>query len=429
LIILNKIFQRYRNQKGEGRGSIRIGRPRSFKNFGNNTYYRMLFSVSLLDVMHSFWSALSVLPAPPSSRGVFAYGTTATCSTQAFFAQLTTPIMLYMAALNTYFMLKIRYNVSDDRIEKYYEPWFHLIPILFWLITGITGLSLKIFNAIALPELGCWIAPFPVGCTYTDTCTRGYRIADLIDWYAWLFAYAWLFVCVIVVLVNGCLIYSAIRTQERRNASYLTSSLQLESSANVTSLTSTHSASNMLCSLPEFDFLEVAEEEPSKEVAIQQKESEVPSDGDFIVPKVETSTAPETTTPVTPATKDVSAAEKTAADAPTPRGRKERRRAAGRVNARRIRQSRTAAVQSSLYLGSALFTAVWIFLPWMGSKLMVEARTRFFFAFMVNIVSPSQGVFNLFVFVRLNYLHLRETHKEWGRLRCVYKTLFTVSEQ
>jgi hypothetical protein len=433
LIILNKIFQRYRQKRGQG-GSIRSGRPRSGKESGNNTYYRMLFSVSVLDVLHSIWCALSVLPAPPSSHGVFAYGTTATCSTQAFFVQLTTPIVLYMAALNMYFMLKIRYNVSDARIERYYEPWFHLIPLLFWFITGTVGLSLKIFNAIALPELGCWIAPYPVGCTRTDTCTRGYRIADLIDWYAWSFAYIWLFLCVLVVLVNGCLIYTAIRKQEQRNAIYLASSLQMEGSANISSLSSSHSASKLLCSMPEFNFLE-EEEDASNEVAVKPAVSEAPSDGDFVVSLEETSNVivPETTSVTLPKTaKDTSssAAERGTMDDPAiPKRPKKgsssaRRREAGRVNARRIRQSRTAAVQSSLYLCSALFTAVWIFLPWMGSKLQVEARTRFFFAFMVNIVSPSQGVFNLFIFVRLQYLHLRETKKGWSRMRCVYQTLY-----
>jgi hypothetical protein len=238
-IIIYKIYLRYSQHKKKTSSNIVIGgsfrRSNHSSNGGMNTYFRMILGVSILDVMHSFWTALSVLPAPPSSGGVFAHGTTATCSAQGFFAQLTTPIVLYMATLNTYFMLKIRYNIADNVIVRRYEFWFHAIPIVFWLVTGFTGLSLKIFNAIALPmagcwaalpELGCWIAPYPGGCISTNTCTRGYKIAEYINWYAWSFSYIWLFLCVIVVLVNSILIYSTIRSQERRNASYFAAKLQ-----------------------------------------------------------------------------------------------------------------------------------------------------------------------------------------------------------
>jgi hypothetical protein len=87
--------------------------------------------------------------------------------------------------------------------------------------------------------------------------------------------------------------------------------------------------------------------------------------------------------------------------------------------AQAMKQSRTAAVQSTLYLSFALFSAVWGFLPWVGHELLVDAPVRFFFAFMLNIVTPSQGVFNLFIFVRLQYLHMRERNKDWSRLNCV----------
>ena len=99
------------------------------------------------------------------------------------------------------------------------------------------------------------------------------------------------------------------------------------------------------------------------------------------------------------------------------------RKSIGARSTQKVKQSRIAAVQSLLYVCSALFTAVWVFMPWVGTKLQVGAQWRFFFAFMVNIVSPSQGIFSLFVFVRLQYLRLRETNKEWSRLRCVKECL------
>jgi hypothetical protein len=431
-IIIYKIYLRYAQHKKKTSscpsnvvsGSFR--RSNQSSNGGMNTYYRMILGVSILDVMHAFWTAISVLPTPPSSGGVFAHGTTATCSAQGFFAQLTTPIVLYMATLNTYFMLKIRYNIADNVIVRRYEFWFHAIPIVFWLVTGFTGLALKIFNTIALPELGCWIAPYPRGCTFTNTCTRGFKIAEYIDWYAWSFAYIWLFLCVVVVLVNSVLIYSTIRSQERRNASYLAAKLQSGTMSNSKDAVAASLSSNTVsCSLPEFDF--VGEDNTSSQPEIQPVVDDeaivVPDSGDPNYQNCDVQKEPgdedillnddQKESPVTTTAPKATENINTLAVTPSSTGN----------NARKIRQamkqSRTAAVQSSLYLSFALFSAVWVFLPWMGSKLMVDAPVRFFFAFMVNIVSPSQGVFNLFIFVRLQYLHQREKNKDWSRWKCV----------
>jgi hypothetical protein len=56
--------------------------------------------------MYSFWAALSVLPAPPESGGVFAHGTVATCSTQAFFANGTAGIVLYIGDIEHLLLAK-----------------------------------------------------------------------------------------------------------------------------------------------------------------------------------------------------------------------------------------------------------------------------------------------------------------------------------
>jgi hypothetical protein len=96
------------------------------------------------------------------------------------------------------------------------------------------------------------------------------------------------------------------------------------------------------------------------------------------------------------------------------------------ANQRRLKQSRMAAMQSSCYVFSALFLAIWTLIPWIGHKLQVEAPVRFFFAFMTNAVGPAQGFLNLLIFVRLQYLHIREREKNnWGRLRCFRECLFS----
>ena len=96
-----------------------------------------------------------------------------------------------------------------------------------------------------------------------------------------------------------------------------------------------------------------------------------------------------------------------------------------RAKSKNITNSRIAAVQGCLYSFSALFTAVWVFLPWVGFKLQVEAPTRFFFAFMLCLLAGSQGTFNLFIFVRVQYLRLREQNGEWTRLMCIRQCLLS----
>ena len=98
-----------------------------------------------------------------------------------------------------------------------------------------------------------------------------------------------------------------------------------------------------------------------------------------------------------------------------------------RETKKKIKQSRIAAVQGCLYSTSALFTAVWVFLPWVGFKLKVETPTRFFFAFMLNSMATSQGTFNLYIFTRVQYIRLRETNKDWSRWKCIKQCLFSAA--
>jgi hypothetical protein len=403
-IIIYKIYLRF---KARPKSSTTVSSSlRSSRKDSITAYHRMILSTSILDVVHSISSALSTVVVPPSTGAVFAHGTIGTCAAQGLFQQLTPTIVIYMATMNTYFMLKIRYNIPDSVFQRKYELFFHAVPIGFFLITGITGLSLKVFNAIVLPELGCWLGSYPRGCIFTNTCTRGYKVAEYIDWYAWGFGYFWLFLCVAVVLVNSVLIYSTIQNQEKRNANYFAARLQSEAtSGNVVAVSSSISVS-----LDEFDLGD--EQTPSDDSERYQKK-----EGAVLKPKAAPSGA-NITKLTDDATSFVHNSVKNSLTSSSTTQRHVR-------ESRNVKKSRIAAVQSGLYVASAFFTAIWIFMPWLGSKLGVQTQWRFFFAFMVNIVSPSQGLFSLFVFVRLQYLRLRESNKDWSHMRCVKHCLFS----
>ena len=374
-IIIYKIYLRNKQQKAaaahvqESRRSITTKRAA-------NTYYRMLWMTSVIDIMYSFWCALSVLPVPKETGGVFAYGNVATCCTQAFFVQAGHTIVLYMATLNVYFMLKIRYNIPDVVIERRYEIWLHAIPVGIWLISGVAGFSLKIFGPLPLPEMGCWIGPFPQGCLRTNSCILGSQLHDHRDLIVWTFSYMWLFLCFFIVLVNSILVYSTIHNQERRNEQYLATRILKQGASSAMMKSSTIQPSVRHLSLPDFDFLHSDE----SFVKSHSKRNHVSPTLPIVDEKQESPRCDE--------------AERTAADslvacehpgAPSPPlhldGTKTTEVSQAsfqrHMNARRIKQSRTAAVQSTCYTLSALFAAVWTFLPWVGYKWNLDVAVRF----------------------------------------------------
>jgi hypothetical protein len=341
------------------------------------TYHRLLLGMSCLDICHSFWAALSTLPVPASTGVVGGHGTTMTCSVQGFFIQFSAATPVYMASLTTYFMLKIRYNVSEDVLRQRYEFWFHLVPAVIAVGGACVGAGLRIFNPIALPELGCWVAPYPRGCHITGGCTKGYKIGQFTDYYAWLLAFIWFFLSFFVVLVNNGLIYAAIKHQERRNAAYLASRIQ-SNTLTAQSIVSHTGASSAV-------------------VDTKLDESQVISlPGEEVTHDIDLSARSETSTH-------------------TRSGR----------SGRSVKTSRIAAVQCLLYVSTAFFTTTWTVMPWIGKKIGVQSQWRFFFAFMVNIFNPSQGFFTLIIFLRLQYIRLRATEPDWSWFKCIKFCLFS----
>lgn len=455
-ILIYKVHLRYKSQS---KSAITSSSLRSAKNDSKiTTYHRMLLSISILDVIHSTSSAFSTLLVPSFTNGTFAHGTTATCSLQGALQQLTPTIVIYMAMLNIYFMLKIRYNIADSVIKSKYEPWFHAIPFLHFSVTAIIGLSLRMFGPISLTELGCWIDSY---CIATNTCTRsGPIFYNHLDWWLWSFAYIWLFVCVLIVSVNAVLIYTAIRTQERRNEKYFAAKLLHHSEANFTRSVSHPSHSSMLDKsgsnfLSETMVTRIKEEiesgngnDVNMHIGISMHTKPLNEEAKVELAQIdeteETSCSGEQMVTIqvigdnnhtdTFHHRNWDDDDTHTLSTRIPSGSVNRthpshdRVLLQQQKQNHIKNSRIAAIQSTLYITSALFTAFWIFMPWVSYKLKIRASWRFFFALMVNIASPSQGIFNLFLYVRIHYSRLRETNPEWNRWKCIKTCLFSSSD-
>jgi hypothetical protein len=373
-------------------------------------YHRLMLSFSVADALYSSWVGLSTLVVPASSGVIYGFGTTATCSMQGFFMQFGVSTHLYIAALSIYFLLKIRFNVTDDTLYHRYEVWFHSIPWVVAIGTGSIGVARQIYNPMNIPELGCWVSHFPTDCLDPGgpPCTRGYKTAAQGSLYEFVLAYCWLFACFIVVLVSNIMIYRTVRCQERRNEQYLGSMLQLQSQWSL-SAAPISAPTKVVDKKPEEGLEPIASEAAGSDkkhaAACEFDCTERKSGTTTNQSLVESSTTLESRSS---STMDLTATGNS------------RRQSATTQSAK---ASRTASTQSILYVSSAGFTVVWIFPPFICYKLGLSNDALFYSLLMITAVAPLQGAFNLMIFVRLDYLRLRR--EGFSRLKCIRTCLFS----
>jgi hypothetical protein len=372
-------------------------------------YHRLMLGFSLADIIYSFSVGLGTLVVPASSGVIYGFGTTATCSMQGFFLQFGAATHLYIAILSLYFLLKVRYNVTDDTLCRRYEIWFHAIPWVVAIGTGSMGVALQVYNPMIVPEMGCWVGPFPTDCLDPGgpPCTRGYTTDAQGSLYSFILAFCWLFAAFVVDLVSNILIYRTVRRQERRNEQYLGSRLQAQGSV-----------------------LDVPVSEPSTLRKQDESPPPVVADGLPVAGSNEKCTAGcelDGTERESGVASEQGLAESSATlENPTRSTNLDHSARRCQSSARRnAKASRTAATQSILYVSSAGFTVVWIFLPFFFYQLRLPNGWLFFSVLMYSAFAPLQGVFNLMIFVRPEYLRLRTSRRDFSPLRCVRSCLFS----
>ena len=124
-------------------------------------YRRLIFLLSVFDVLVSAAHAFSSLPMPAGSM-LGAIGSDVTCGLQGFFATVgMCGTVFYSLSLTVYFLLVVKFNMPETKIKKYAEPLLHAFPLLYTLGAS-TYLYVTNFYNIAGPV--CWIAPEPYNC-------------------------------------------------------------------------------------------------------------------------------------------------------------------------------------------------------------------------------------------------------------------------
>jgi hypothetical protein len=150
----------------------------------STTYHRLLFGLSIADIMSSFAQALGSIMVPKEMHYFIPYaqGNTATCTAQEFFVAVgIIAAALYNCSICLYYLVIIRYNKKDEYIRNKLEPWFHGISIAIPLVVGFILIAMKAYN---VNDSACFIiqndAPHCIGYEIGDTpegfsipCGRG----------------------------------------------------------------------------------------------------------------------------------------------------------------------------------------------------------------------------------------------------------------
>jgi hypothetical protein len=180
------------------------------------TYNRILLGMSSMDLIYAVKCFVSTWPIPEETGAYLARGTTQTCTAAGFWGHggsLSSAI--YNGTLTWYFLLTIKYGMTQVQVRHKYEKWMHGIPLFIGWSTAIISLHLKLMNPIGWT---CWIGPWPLECEAMEEmeCERG----DGSKVYRWAFFHAILWATFAFVAIGMLLIYIKIRTDERATFQY-----------------------------------------------------------------------------------------------------------------------------------------------------------------------------------------------------------------
>ena len=154
----------------------------------SNVYHRIMFGLSVADIMGSVSMALTSLPMPShmSREEEFGYhwagtrlGNTHTCNAQGFFATFGMVAMFgYNGSLCFYYACAIAIGMNEKKIKQNVEkPVLHAIPILLGLGFAVPPLFYDLYNPAVTNVAWCFPQPYPFECRNRESvkCVRGQK--------------------------------------------------------------------------------------------------------------------------------------------------------------------------------------------------------------------------------------------------------------
>ena len=184
----------------------------------STTYRRLLLGMSCLDIIFSIACLSSTFPSPRNlkSSNWIAIGTTQTCTLQGLMIYVgSIGTTMYNSMLSIFYLLTIAFNVREDVMVKWCEPFFHAIPFLYLVSTSILLLVTTSFNTMGT---FCGIASFPKYCNSDPDleCTRGLKAPQ----YVWYFQGYPIISMFVLIATSMIAVYCSVRVQEQKMEKY-----------------------------------------------------------------------------------------------------------------------------------------------------------------------------------------------------------------
>ena len=185
----------------------------------SNTYRRLVFGMSCIDIVYDIGYMFSTFPSPRGTTHVWkAFGTTSTCTLQGFL--IFTGCVgggLYNFVLSLFYLFTIEYGVKSEVMTKRIEPFLHGVPSIYLFGANIFLLYHESFNTAGTI---CMIAPNPRNCHKDPNvqCERGEN-ASMYFWY-----FHGLPLLVLFVLIGYCMrrVYYQVQVVDNKMESYRT---------------------------------------------------------------------------------------------------------------------------------------------------------------------------------------------------------------
>ncbi|KAI2499637.1 hypothetical protein MHU86_14872 [Fragilaria crotonensis] len=178
-----------------------------------SVYNRMMFGLSMADILHSICLLISPFLLPSEGGRIWAHGNDQTCTMLGFFVQLGVIVPLYNASLNAFFLLTIVYGTTESRIKKWAEPTMHAVPILYPLVTASIGVGISLYSENEL-GLTCWIGEYPRGC---DVNPEVECVSTLIGWIYGGIPHVG---TLVFLIISNAMIYRKVRITTRQSDQY-----------------------------------------------------------------------------------------------------------------------------------------------------------------------------------------------------------------
>ncbi len=202
----------------------------------STTYHRLLIGLSIADIIFSFFDGVRSTMVPKDVEYFMpgAKGDVDTCTTQGFFLHVSVGISVYYnCSICIYYFTIINYNKSDAYITKKLEHWLHVIPIAAALLSGFLAVAVNDLNAWGNK---CFVVPYnPPHCIgfedghivdgFSIPCGRGNAFHN--SFFYQLLAFFFTAPPPIIILMTMIMMYRTVVKIERNAARYGVRTLRL----------------------------------------------------------------------------------------------------------------------------------------------------------------------------------------------------------